>query len=77
MVVAAAAAVVVVAVVADMLEYSNQSAVVMLAVPADASDQVLVLHLLAYASPTSSRGTGSKASVCDIHRWQFVEAQSY
>ena len=41
MVVAAAAAVVVVAAVAGMLGYSNQFAAVVLAVPADASDQVL------------------------------------
>jgi len=79
MVVAAAAAaavvvVVVVVVVAGILGYSNQSAAVVLVVPADACAQLL--RRRAYALPTSSPGSGSTTLVCDAHRWQSVETQS-
>jgi hypothetical protein len=57
--------------VAGMLVYSNQSGASVLAVPADASIQVL--RRLAYASTPSLREI---KLVCEAHRWQFVETKS-
>jgi hypothetical protein len=66
---------VVVAAAGGIQAYSNRSALVVAAVPADAC--VRSRRHRAYASPTNSPGNVNTTLACVVHRWRFAEIQWY